>query len=183
MDQVPDYLLRAYEILMQSVIRGTTSEVNEDSLVKTTQQIAGEFATWASDNDFWTTTHEQFGKSRLTYAQEGTVFDREVEILTKALKGDRQAAILVAIELGTKREDANPDVARTKVSDAAKEGRQTAQEPSGRSRAWHAAIFLKKALTIAAGGIGIAADLVSPDVTGITKVASIAGGLAAIVNV
>jgi hypothetical protein len=37
-------------------------------------------------------------------------------------------------------------------------------------------------LRAAAGGLAVAADLVSPDVTGITKVVSIAGGLATIAD-
>ncbi|MEM9566166.1 MAG: hypothetical protein AAGA93_26330 [Actinomycetota bacterium] len=51
-------------------------------------------------------------------------------------------------------------------------GDDEAQQGWGRTAIW----LLKRAAKIAGGGLAVAANVVSPDVTGITKVASIAGG-------
>ncbi len=55
------------------------------------------------------------------------------------------------------------------------------QEPS-QSRWWKAARFAKKAFIVGAGGLVIAADVVSPDPTMLTKAASISGGGATIAS-
>lgn len=182
LEDIPPYLLRAYSVLTGATAQGLASAEVGDTAVEATASVTEDFSIWVADDDFWSTVRDHYRDTRLANDQLGPTFDEEVEILSKVLKGDRQAAILIAIELAARREGGEPDRAREAVSNAVKEGQQVGATRSGRSRAWRAGVFLKRAFTLTAGGLGIAADVVSPDVTGITKVASIAGGIAAIVN-
>ena len=72
------------------------------------------------------------------------------------------------------------DETQVAVSELEHEADRLQASDPGSSKLWRTARFLKKAVIVASGGLAIVADLVVPDPTLITKVASIAGGGSAI---
>jgi hypothetical protein len=100
----------------------------------------------------------------------------------EAAVGNRSLALSVTFEVADAGVAGRPDPneARAVVARLAEAGRSIAGAPLAQRQVWEALRYLRRVLRAAAGGLAVGADLLSPEVTGLTKGASIGGGLATI---
>ena len=153
-------------------------------------EIAAGLDAWLGDEDFWTTLLKEFPHARETLGSRKVTsqeFTQEVNLLKSYLGGDLQLATLIAMNVMGARAT-NPYGARARVQSTGREGRHLSQQAERTDefesahlirRAWK---FSRKVVRYAGGGLAIAADVLSPDPTGLTKAASIVGGVSAIIG-
>jgi hypothetical protein len=181
MDGVPDYLLKAVQIAGQ-VFFPVGGEQDEESVISSAMGLRAPLEEWIADDDFWGAAEEVVGPvpSPAEIPPFGVFMDEELELLTAALHGDSSFATLILANMPLDGGSTTPGEARNVVIQLNVTINQVVEAPPGPSRKWRAIRLARKALTIAAGGLLIAVDVVSPDPTMLSKVASVTGGLATI---
>jgi hypothetical protein len=174
-------------IAQDAIFRSFGEERSEDPVFEATDRVAAALGRWAEDKDFWesaATAQRQAGEPFGTvqaHLQSEAFLAEELAVLEAAI-GNRSLALSVTFEVA----DAGvtgrpgPDEARAVVARLAEAGRSIAGASPAQRQVWEALRYLRRVLRAAAGGLVVGADLLSPDVTGLTKGASIGAGLATI---
>jgi hypothetical protein len=189
MDVLPEYLMDTVFVAQDAIFRSFGEERSEGPVFEATDRVAANLGRWAEDKDFWESAaaaQRQAGEPFETIRAhlQGEEFLAEELAVLEAAIGNRSLALSVTFEVAdagvTGRH--HPEEAREVVATLAGTGRSIAGAPPGQRQVWRALRYLRRALRAAAGGLAVAADLLSPDVSGLTKVASIGGGLATIAD-
>lgn len=176
-DAVPEYLSTAFYAAFMP-FSNSQPEPLEDDAISGVATVTASFQEWSEDSDFWESAALDFTDVVLSDDEVGTMLDHEQTVLARAI--DPVSATFIAATLPVGPPAHSVVEARGVVEAMAAEGAEIQAAPPGNTRKWKAFRFLRRALTVAGGGLAIAADIVTPDPTGITKVASIVGGVAAI---
>jgi hypothetical protein len=179
-DPVPEYLSVAFYAALAPFAASQT-EASEADAISGVATVTACFAEWSEDGGFWDSSELGSTHVPLSDDEMGSVLDQEQAILAKVVDPVNATFIAASLPLGPPAHDAA--MARVVVTSMAAAGANIQETPTGPARKWRAFKFLRDALTVVSGGLAIAADIVTPDPTGITKVASIVGGVAAITSV
>jgi hypothetical protein len=188
-ETLPGYLMDTILAAQDGIFRSFGEERSEGPVYEATERVVANLDRWAEDEDFWESAataqrqEPQPPEALRTQLQSDAFMAEELAVLEKAI-GDRTLALSITFEVvdagATGSHD--PQKAREAVGRLAAAGRSIVEAPPPERQVWRALRYLRRGLRAAAGGLAVAADLVSPDVTGITKVVSIAGGLATIAD-
>lgn len=187
MEALPEYLMETVFVAQDAIFRSFGEERTEDPVFEATGQVAANLGRWAEDWDFWESAataerrEDQPFETIRAHLQSEEFLAEELAVLEAAI-GNRTLALSVTFEVA----DAgmtgphDPEEARQVVERLAHAGRSITELPAKDRQVWRALRYLRRGLRAAAGGLAVGADLLSPDVTRLTKVASIAGGVATI---
>lgn len=183
MESIPDYLNNSLAITAP-VLTGVLGRPDEYLTIKALEELVPQLKDWAADDDFWEAVTENFsGEAFPGEDQElGRVIEEEHQILLDALHGNQALATTIVLNVPLHLIQSRPDEARQVVINVSIAVTQVVQSPPGPARKWKALRLVRKVFVIGMGGLLIAADLVSPDPTMITKAASVGGGVAMIVT-
>jgi hypothetical protein len=189
MDVLPDYLMDTVFVAQDAIFRSFGEERSEGPVFEATDLVAANLGRWADDHDFWGSAaiaqrqaDEPFATIR-AHLQGEEFLAEELAVLEAAI-GNRSLALSVTFEVADAGATGprDPEEARDVVARLAEAGRSIAGAPPPQRQVWRALRYLRRALRAAAGGLAVAAELLSPDVTGLTKIASIAAGVATIAD-
>jgi hypothetical protein len=179
METVPDYL--SHLVTLASMAKREQQEGVPPQLGIILEMSIG-LRAWADDDDFWASTRREFDPLSVLRVDPDQFAEAEAEILTIALSGDEQLARVIVINMSLRYPSGTPDDARGLVTQASGEGRRIAESPPEPIRKWSGWRYARRVFRGATGGLAIAANIVTPDPTLLTKVASIAGGVELIIS-
>jgi hypothetical protein len=188
METVPQYLTRLVDISESASRDALDGGPHEGAVVSALTAMQPHLQNWANDNDFWRSAQQFVNGVPIHIPPDfGVVMDEEQRVLADGLR-DRSLATKILMD--AEFPPANQGVVYGLVDNARNNIsininvtiQQTVAAPPGPARKWRALRIVRKVFVVATGGLMVAADIVSPDVTLITKGLSIVSGLSTIAS-
>lgn len=183
LEQVPSYLIDGVRQTDPDRLAEAMASDDESQALAALEAGTYALAELARDDALWAAASEAIGDG----AGEPQAVDQldlkvELTVLTGTLDGDQRLAAKILVEVPLDSSGADLQRAREIIVVIRNQCEHELAAPKKPSRKWRALRLAKRAFKALGGGLVIAADIVSPDVTGITKVASIVGGIDAITD-
>lgn len=178
LEQVPFYLIDGVRQTDPDRLAEAMESDDESQAFAALEAGSNALAELARDEALWAAASEAIS-DRAGEAQAVEELDLKVElkVLAGALDGDQKLAAKILVEVPLDPSGADPQRAREIIVVIRNQCEHELASPKRSSGKWRALRLAKRAFKALGGGLVIAADIVSPDVTGITKVASIVGGI------
>lgn len=184
MDEVPAYIREAVAAADQALDQFAETR-DEDDLVAGAGEVRRHLERLREDDDVWDAASEivanaDTDEGELDDEELADAFEEELDLVTDELDSPRVA--LDATMRALEGPSATPEEAREMLGLLIEEGYLVEEEEPGPRRVWRAVRFVGRSLIVLGNGALVVVDAVSPDMTMVTKVLSIARGSGGIIK-